>query len=278
MTERRAATAASDAATAIFEALDPKTIALLLDVDGTLLDIAPTPDAVHVPEDLCRALERLLARTDGALALVSGRLIRDLDRLFSPLLLPAIGGHGAEMRLNDGVAMGLAAALPDALRLRLAAARHFDPGILVEDKGYSVALHYRNAPAAEERLRRHIEAARGEFDGEALEVLPGKALFEVKRPGVNKGAAVRKLLNYAPFAGRKPVFVGDDVTDETVFAALPALGGTGFSVQRPFEGLSGVFGSPAELRMALQRLAARARTPSVAGVNFVHLRMNFRAI
>ena len=257
MTDRRAAEADSDAATAIFAKLAPKTIALLLDVDGTLVDIAPTPDAVHVPEDLCRTLEQLLDLTGGALALVSGRPIRDLDKLFSPLLLPAIGGHGAEMRLGDGAVMSMTAALPDALRRRLAEARHFDPGIVVEDKGYSVALHYRNAAAAEQRLRRHIEAVREEFGGEALELLPGKALFEVKRSGVDKGAAVGRLLDYAPFAGRKPVFVGDDVTDETVFAALPALGGMGFSVQRPFAGLSGIFGSPAALRAALARLAAR---------------------
>jgi len=254
----RDAAAANQAAIKVFTALDVRTIALLLDVDGTMVDIAPRPDEVHVPDDLCRALARLLKRTDGALALVSGRPIRDLDGLFSPLILPVVGGHGAEMRVRDERVISSVEPLPQPLRAALAQARDFDPGIVVEDKGYSVGLHYRNAPQAEERLRVHIAAICAEFANEATEVLPGKALFEVKRPGVNKGNGVRQLMKHPPFAGRQPVFIGDDVTDEAVFAILPDLGGIGFSVSRHFEGTAGIFDSPGAVRSALQRLAGNA--------------------
>ncbi|HWC94995.1 MAG TPA: trehalose-phosphatase, partial [Pseudolabrys sp.] len=122
-----------------FVQLDLKTTALLFDVDGTLIDIAPRPDAVVVPDDLRQSLARLAKATDGALALVSGRPIADLDRLFAPLVLPAIGGHGAETRETPAQAVETAAPLLEALRRELAAARAIDPGILIEDKGYSLA-------------------------------------------------------------------------------------------------------------------------------------------
>jgi len=241
-----------------FVALDPGAVALLLDVDGTLIDIGPSPSEVHVPQELCRSLERLGALTGGALALVSGRPIADLDRLFFPLKLAVVGGHGAEMRLADGAITPGAKPLPAELRRALAQAAAPGSGIVVEDKGYSLALHYRNAPHDEERLRAQIAAGRAAFPGEALEVLPGKSMLEVKRPGVNKGDAVRALMTKAPFAGRMPVFIGDDVTDESVFAQLPALGGKGFSVGRHFDGVALRFESPDEVRAALQRLAAKA--------------------
>jgi trehalose 6-phosphate phosphatase len=246
-----------------FSGLDMRSIALLLDVDGTLVDIAPSPHEVHVPDELCRSLERLRELTGGALALVSGRPIVDLDRLFSPLALPAIGGHGAEMRVGAGEVIPAAKPLPQALRKLLAEAATPGSGVVVEDKGYSFALHYRNAPQQESRLRAHIAAARAAFRSEAVEVLPGKAMFEVKRPGVSKGVAVRALMTRAPFAGRVPVFIGDDVTDESVFALLPELGGKGFSVGRHFANVAGIFESPDEVRDALRRLAGkeRARDP-----------------
>ncbi len=245
----------NDAAVAAFLKLDVSRIALLLDFDGTLVDIAPTPDAVHVPDDLCESLARLLELTNGALAVVSGRPIRDIDAKFSPLKLPAVGGHGAEMRVHDDEIVSMAAPLPEELRRRLKAAEEFDPGILVEDKGYSVASHYRRAPAMEARLRDHIEAVCADFPDEPMEMLPGKALFEIKRPGVSKGEGVRALLTHAPFAGRTPVFIGDDETDKTLFALLPEFGGIGFSVDLDYEGLAGVFSSPEAVRSALQRLA-----------------------
>ena len=247
---------AGDAA-AVLCALDLREIALLLDVDGTLLDIAPAPDAVEVPQSLRDTLARLLAATNGAVALVSGRAISDLDRLFAPLVLPAIGGHGAEMRLRAGEKVEAAPPLPPALRQALMQAATFDPGLYREDKGYSVALHYRNAPAAQVELADRISRTLAHFGSEAVEVLEGKAVFEVKRAGLSKGSAVRLLIQKAPFAGRKPVFAGDDVTDETVFAVLPELGGLGFSVQRAVPGVAGIFSSPNAFRKALARLAAK---------------------
>lgn len=246
---------ANDLAVEVFTSLDPKSIALLLDVDGTLIDIAPSPNEVHVSDELTQSLARLFEMTGGAIALVSGRPIADLDRLFSPLQLTVIGGHGAEMRLRGGEVVNSAKHLSDDFRRQLAGAATPDSGVTVEDKGYSLALHYRNVPQHEDRLRSHIAAGRAAFPGEATQVLPGKAMFEVMRPGVNKGDGVRALMTHAPFAGRVPVFVGDDVTDESVFAVLPDLGGKGFSVTRKFPGLAGIFESPTQVRSALQGLA-----------------------
>jgi trehalose 6-phosphate phosphatase len=249
---------ASDLAVDVFIGLDVASIALLLDVDGTIVDIAPTPDAVQVSPELLNSLARLFETTGGALALVSGRPIADLDRLFAPLKLPAIGGHGAEIRLREDETIPLAALLPPAMRRQLAEACAFDRGIVHEDKGYSFTLHYRNAPGQKARLDRHIEKVRAAFPQEALEVQAGKAVFELKRPNVSKGKAVRELMAHPPFKGRRPVFIGDDETDKTLFAVLPEFGGVGFSVDLLYPGLAGIFASPADVRAALQVLAGRA--------------------
>ncbi|MGH6725622.1 MAG: trehalose-phosphatase [Pseudolabrys sp.] len=240
----------------LFTRLDAESIALLLDVDGTLIDIGPTPHEVHVSDDLKKTLTRLSRLTDGALALVSGRQIADLDRMFAPLKLAAIGGHGAEMRVRGAEIINAAAPLPHDLRRHLADAATPGSGIVVEDKVYSLALHYRQAPQHEDRLRAHIAAGRAAFPGEATELLSGKAILELKRPNVSKGDGVRELMRHPPFVGRVPVFIGDDVTDESVFAMLPELGGKGFSVRRHFTPLAGMFDSPMQVRAALQRLAA----------------------
>jgi trehalose 6-phosphate phosphatase len=251
---------ANDTASTIFAELDAPSIALLLDVDGTLIDIGPSPDAVHVADDLRDSLARLARATGGALALVSGRPIADLDALFAPLKLPAVGGHGAELRLHANEPARSAPPLSPDLRRHLAAAATPGSGIIVEDKGYSLALHFRQAPQQEDRLRSHIAAGQAAHPGEATEVLPGKAMLEVKRPDVSKGDGVRELMQHPPFAGRIPVFVGDDVTDESVFAVLTGMGGKGFSVGRHFTGLAGIFDSPLDVRRALQRLAAKAQS------------------
>jgi trehalose 6-phosphate phosphatase len=173
--------------------------------------------------------------------------------------LPSIGGHGAEMRVNGGELFYWANPLPTDLRRRLADAARIGSGIVVEDKGYSLALHYRKAPEHAEQLRRHIAAARAAFPAEPTELLLGKAMFEVKRPGISKGESIRKLMTHAPFSGRMPVFIGDDVTDESVFEVLPGIGGKGFSVSRYFPGLAGVFKDPAQVRSALDSLATNGR-------------------
>ena len=212
---------------------------------------------MHVSDDACAIRWRSLLRaTGGALALVSGRPIADLDRLFAPLKLPAIGGHGAEMRVRG--ADIVSAATPLAARSAPAARRRGDaraPASWSRTRAIRWRCITATAPQHEDRLREHIAAGRAAFPGEATEVLPGKAMFEVKRPNVSKGDGVRELMTHPPFAGRMPVFIGDDVTDESVFAVLPELGGKGFSVRRHFAGLTGIFDSPHEVRRALQRLA-----------------------
>jgi trehalose 6-phosphate phosphatase len=239
----------------VFAEFDLQKIALLLDVDGTIVDIGPSPTEVHVGAGLLETLKRLFALMDGALALVSGRPIGDLDRLFAPLRLPTIGGHGAEMRLRDNEVFFWAKPLPHDLRKRLAESTGIGSGVVVEDKDYSLALHYRKSPGLADSLRRHVAASQEAFPGEPTELLQGKAMFEVKRPGVNKGESVRRLMEHSPFAGRMPVFIGDDVTDESVFKVLPEIGGKGFSVNRHFPGLTGIFRNPAHVRDVLRALA-----------------------
>lgn len=235
---------------------DLRQSAILLDVDGTIVDIAASPEAVRVPASLRDALTRLIAATDGAVALVSGRMIADLDHLFAPLRLAAVGGHGAEMRLLDGgnTRPGAAPQLDPELKRRLTALAR--DGVAAEDKGVSVALHYRKAPAQEKPLR----AAVGELCAEPwptpIEILSGKAVIEIKPAGFDKGSGVRELMRHAPFAGRRPIFIGDDTTDETVFAIMPELDGTAFSVGRNVAGVAGCFATPARVRAWLDRIAS----------------------
>jgi trehalose 6-phosphate phosphatase len=229
---------------------DPKTIAILLDVDGTLIELAATPQAVHVPPSLKHTLAVLRDLLGGALALVSGRPLADLDNIFDPLRVALVGGHGAEMRLKPRgeIERGGAVAMNDGLRKRLIAIAANTEGVLAEDKGYSLALHYRLAPHAEDYVQAEILRACAAFPDVPVEVLPGKSLFEVKPPAFNKGMAVRELMRKQPFAGRRPIFLGDDVTDESVFAVLPEFDGIGYSVGRRFPNTQGMFATPREVR------------------------------
>jgi len=237
--------------------LDPdlRKCALLLDVDGTIVDIAPTPDAVRVPASLKAALARLVAATDGAVALVSGRMLADLDRLFAPLRLAAVGGHGAELRLLDGAA-GRARQPPrlDAELARRLAALAVG-GVVKEDKGSSIALHYRQAPERERPVREAVARICAERWPTPVEILPGKAVVEIKAAGFSKATGVRELMTHAPFAGRRPIFIGDDATDESVFAIMPDLDGIAFSVGRGVAGVAGCFAAPARVRAWLDRIA-----------------------
>src|SRR5204863_2699363 len=212
----------------------PSRTAILLDIDGTLLDLAPTPREVWVPPDLAANLNRLLERTSGALALVSGRSLNDIDLIFAPELFPAVGGHGAEMRLSiDGEAVATHAPPMDKeLKRRLASIAKLSPGILLEDKGYSLALHYRLAPHAEKAIYAAVSLIRADLPNAPIEVMPGKCVCEIKHSGFNKASGVIELMTHEPFKGRRPIFIGDDVTDESVFAVMPDLGGLAFSVGR----------------------------------------------
>jgi trehalose 6-phosphate phosphatase len=239
--------------------------AVLLDVDGTLLDLMPTPREVWVPPGLAKTLKRLHERTDGALAFVSGRSINDLDLIFAPDQFPAVGGHGAEMRLEaDADAVSAhAPPLDKELKRRLAAIAKLSPGILLEDKGYSLALHYRLAPHAEKAIYAAVALIRADLPNAPIEVLPGKAVCEIKHSGFTKASGVRELMTHAPFKGRKPFFIGDDVTDETVFAIMPDLDGLAFSVGRRARGVAGHFDAPSDVREFLARLLGDERNASL---------------
>jgi trehalose 6-phosphate phosphatase len=236
---------------------DLRQCAILLDIDGTILDIAPAPQEVWVPPTLRHTLRRLQQLTDGALALVSGRRLADIDLIFAPLQLAAIGGHGAELRQVPGAEPRKRVdSLAAELKRRLAALTELGPGILVEDKGYSLALHYRLAPDREAALRAAVAGICAQMAPDSVNILPGKQMFEVKPAGVNKAIAVRELMNYPPFNDRHPIFIGDDTTDEPVFGIIPEFGGMGFSVGRDVPGVHGHFDTPEEVRSWLARIVA----------------------
>ena len=199
--------------------------ALFLDVDGTLLEIAQRPEQVHVSDRVMNILTAAEVRFGGALALISGRGISDLDRLFSPLKLRAAGLHGLERRRDGGVMENLGEVhLLDRLRGPLSELTSRYPGLLLEDKGLAMALHYRQAPEAEQEIKAFI--AKLVSDGEEpLTVLHGKMVVEVKQMHSNKGKAIAAFMAEAPFAGRLPVFIGDDVTDEDGFQVVNQLDG-----------------------------------------------------
>jgi trehalose 6-phosphate phosphatase len=231
-------------------------IALLLDIDGTLLDLAATPREVWVPPGLAETLSRLRIRTSGALALVSGRSLNDIDLIFAPERFPGVGGHGAEMRLSTGSEAVATHAPPmdKELKGRLAAIAKLSPGILLEDKGYSLALHYRLAPHAEKAIYEAVSLIRADLPNAPIEVLPGKCVCEIKHSGFNKATGVVELMAHEPFKGRRPIFIGDDVTDESVFAIMPDFGGFAFSVGRRAQGVAGHFDEPRDVREWLAHL------------------------
>jgi trehalose 6-phosphate phosphatase len=204
--------------------------ALFLDVDGTLLEIAATPEAVQVPARAVAAIATAAKRLAGAVALVSGRSIADLDRLFAPLRLPLAGAHGAQRRTAAGVvhAERYADLLTSARKqLDRWAAEH--RGTLLEDKRDSLALHYRNAPFLEPAARRAVAAALAAA-GPAFHLQEGKKVLEIKPRDTSKGRAIEEFMAEPPFMGRQAVFLGDDLTDEAGFAVVNRLGGHSIAV------------------------------------------------
>lgn len=231
--------------------------AIFLDVDGTLLDIAPTPLEVYVPDSLRNTLYALWQQLDGAIAFISGRPIAELDRIFDPLRLPAVGGHGAEIRFvpKGEIRRSRVATLDDELRAEFAQIGRIDKGIIVEDKGYSLAIHYRLAPDYGAEIMKNVVAICKNERCDSLEVLPGKLVVEIKPGGYDKGTGLREMMSDENFKGRRPIFIGDDVTDNAAFAALPEFDGTGFSVGGIVKGATFNFDGPQDVRAWLQRLA-----------------------
>ena len=206
--------------------------ALFLDLDGTLVEIAPTPDAVRPARRLLPLLETVSRRLGAAMAVVSGRSILQIDRILAPLVLPAAGLHGLERRSASG-AHSPPPALPryDELRTALRTFAADCPGLMLEDKGAALALHYRARPELGAAAAAAVETALG--GGRAgIAVQHGKAVVELRPEGADKGMAVAAFMSEPPFAGRRPVFAGDDITDEAAFRAVRAQGGVTVRVGR----------------------------------------------
>ncbi len=226
------------------------SVALFVDVDGTLLEIAATPLSVRVDAGLTDLLRALLLGTSGALALVSGRSIVEMDALFLPLTLPAAGLHGFERRGASGSydcrRLPAAPALERARRTMLELASQH-PGLLVEDKRFALALHYRRAPQLENVVARAMTEIAASVRPE-FELQMGKMVAELRPAGSTKGAAVSEFMSEHPFQGRVPVYIGDDLTDESAFEWVNGAGGLSIAVN--------VAGAT----------AARERLPSVSAV------------
>lgn len=231
--------------------------ALFLDFDGTLAEIGPDPDAIALPPDTAAALARLAMRLDGALALLSGRDIRDLARR-TPGGLWRLGGHGLETMPPGAAPPAAPPALAEAVLapLRAAAAT---PGVRLELKGPVAALHYRAAPNAEAACLAAATTAAAHAPG--LVSQAGKMVVEVKPAAAHKGTALRRLMQAPPFRGRRPVMLGDDTTDEDAIAAAQALGGLGVKVGPGESAAHWRTPSPATVRAWLDREAARLARP-----------------
>ncbi len=202
--------------------------ALFLDVDGTLIEFSEDPAGVHLLPQVREAIGVLSDRLGGAVALVSGRPLSQLDALFAPLRLPAAGLHGHELRSDVAARSDMPAAEDTtdwlhSLHQRAAHMAQSHPGVLVEDKGASMALHWRAAPQAGEAVLAFAQDHIAHLPGYRLQ--PGDHVVEFVPQGSDKGVAVEQLMQRAPFRGRVPVFVGDDLTDEYGFLAAQRLGG-----------------------------------------------------
>jgi trehalose 6-phosphate phosphatase len=227
---------------------------LFLDVDGTLLDIAPTPDAVRVDAALLNLLRRLERACDGALALITGRTIAAVDVLFEPLQLPIAGVHGFERRNAQGhyFRPTFGGAGLGFLRSELTALAQSLHGVLLEDKGCAFALHFRQAPNLQEaiclRLARLVSAALPAFD-----LLDGDHVVEIKPVEHDKATAIEAFMREEPFSGRTPVFIGDDTTDLDGFAAMKRFDGLAIAVGSRIPGEKRLAG-PRDVRAWLESL------------------------
>ena len=239
--------------------------ALFLDFDGTLVPLAETPDAIRPDPALLPLLAGLQGRLDGALAIVTGRQIEVLDRYLAPLCLPAAGEHGLRRRDCSGRLHGRACAMPAPVLQLCHALAQEHPALLVERKPSSIALHYRRAPQLEALCLETLTRALQRWP--QLELLQGKCVLEVRPAamgsgmGTGKGRAIAAFLRESPFAGRVPVFVGDDVTDESGFAVVQAHGGMAIKVGEGASGARHRLDSPqavhAWLQCACMHLAAQ---------------------
>lgn len=200
-------------------------MAVFLDFDGTLVDIVQRPDLVLIPAGLGETLMAVHDRLGGALAVITGRAIADLDQLLTPVRLPAAGVHGLEYRDNSGIMYADSpTTIPEHVRNRLLALAASAPGLILEDKGVSLAMHYRQAPDKEAIIRDELAAIGAEL-GTDFVLQDGKMVIELRPGNATKGTAVRKFMSEPPFAGRRPIFIGDDITDEDAFRVVNEMHG-----------------------------------------------------
>jgi trehalose 6-phosphate phosphatase len=205
-------------------------LAVFTDFDGTLVELASAPDAVDVPAGLAGDIEAACRSFEGAMAVVSGRAISDLDRYLPPTL-PVAGGHGSERRRADGSMVALP---PERTAAASAIADRLEPfvegkqGLILERKASAVALHYRLAPEFKDACI--AEMTRAILEAPEFGIIEGKMVVEARPVEASKGAAIRAFMQEAPFSGRFPVFIGDDLTDEEGFVAAQELGGIGVKV------------------------------------------------
>lgn len=203
--------------------------AVFLDVDGTLVDIEAHPDDVSADHELVELLVDLAARLDGALSLISGRSIQEIDRIFAPARFPSAGSHGAELRLRDDDVVVVQAEFPDEILRRAGSFADEHEGLLVEKKRAGLALHYRRSPDLETACRELVAEMMREL-GDEFRLIDGKMVLEIAPRSHHKGEAIREMLQHLPFRGRRPVFIGDDVTDEDGFRIVNELGGLSIRV------------------------------------------------
>jgi len=236
-----------------------RRLALFLDIDGTLIDLAATPQSVVVPDTLMIVLRTLELQLDGALALVTGRSLTDVDRLFSTHRFVVGAQHGGEMRgpaRQPRQELIFVAAL-NRLRPRIETILPSWKGLLLEDKGRSIAIHYRQNPGVAYELKATLHRLIA-TEADALELLEGKFVFEIKPKNFDKGDVVRALMLVAPFRGRVPIFIGDDETDRAGMVASRAHSGCAIRVGDKRDLLAdGFLPSPAATRAWLRELSIR---------------------
>jgi trehalose 6-phosphate phosphatase len=229
--------------------------AYFLDADGTLLDIMPRPEDVVADDGLRELLAELAGAAGGALALVSGRAIKDIDRIFAPLIFPLSGLHGAEIRFPDGSCNSPNDGAMDGVRPPLADFMTAHPGLRLEDKGAALAIHFRQTPELGDEVLEFLGALAQQS---GLAVQEGKMVAELKQAHHDKGKGIAALLARPPFSGRKPVFIGDDLTDESGFLFVNAQGGVSVRVGPPGIASNARYRlpDPASVRAQLHRLLA----------------------
>ncbi|MDX3905534.1 MAG: trehalose-phosphatase [Pigmentiphaga sp.] len=241
------------------DAPDLSRCAFFFDLDGTLAPIAAVPEAAAVPAPTLALLQHLQDATRGAVAVVSGRAIDVLDRMLAPMRVPAAGLHGSQWRGPDRRLweMPVDRAEADRLRAALAALAARYPGIRLEDKGLSFAVHYRHAPELESTIRDEVAQIAAPF-GQRYALQYGKMVAEVKPRGADKAQAIERFMAIAPYAGRVPVMAGDDLTDEPAFDAVNRLGGISIKIGDGDSVAAWRLADPAALALWLEGLLPEA--------------------